>query len=109
MNNPFRRNWNQVLVQAIVANDLPKVERALTSGARIDAPDAQGDCPIHTAVRHNRSTSMIERLVNAGADVLAPGRGGETAVEAALRQENFGLIHLLTTLTAATAASSLVR
>ena len=109
MNNPFRKNWNQLLVQAIVADDLGKLDRALKSGARLDVQDAVGDRPIHTAVRHNRSTTMIERLVNAGADVLAPGRGGETAVEAALRQENFGLTHLLTGLAAATAAGAILR
>ena len=80
---------NQELNQAILAGDLPVIERLIAAGADINFKDSSqyDTTPLHLVVYYCRNDmgvvkdiplAMAERLIAAGADVTATTSEGDT-------------------------------
>lgn len=75
----------QELSNAVLAADIARIKFLVGKGADINARDAQGYAPIHTAAR-NRHPDLIAALADLGADVNAPDGDGMTPlIHAAMR------------------------
>ncbi|MEI9899088.1 MAG: quinoprotein dehydrogenase-associated putative ABC transporter substrate-binding protein [Hyphomicrobium sp.] len=75
----------QELANAVLAADVERIKFLVKKGADIDARDAQGYAPIHTAAR-NRHPELIAALADLGADLNAPDGDGMTPlIHAAMR------------------------
>ena len=66
------------------------VSGCLEMGADVNAPNDEGNTPLHLAASSGSYTApaIIELLADAGADVNALNRGGETPLHAALRSRS---------------------
>lgn len=67
----------QELSNAVLAADLPRIKFLVGKGADINARDAQGYAPIHTAAR-NRHPELVAALADLGADLNAQDSDGMT-------------------------------
>lgn len=75
--------------------DIPAIEAALESGARINGKDRDGKTALMEAIYYEHR-NVVTYLLNAGANVNATGRFGETAlIEAVLAQDTWAIQRLL--------------
>ncbi len=75
----------QELSNAVLATDVERIKFLTKNGADINARDAQGYAPIHTAAR-NRHPELIAALADLGANLNAPDGDGMTPlIHAAMR------------------------
>jgi len=75
----------QELANAVLAADVARIKFLVSKGADINARDAQGYGPVHTAAR-NRHPDLIAALADLGADLNAPDSDGMTPlIHAAMR------------------------
>jgi Ankyrin repeats (3 copies)/Ankyrin repeats (many copies) len=68
--------------------------RLLDAGAKLQAPDDDGDSPLHEAVR-GRSRRAVELLMARGADPRARNRAGQTPVSLAKERKLTAIARLL--------------
>lgn len=71
--------WSDTALHKAAANDLPEICRALVvdCGADVNAVDASGETPAHTAVAANREAALYELLL-LGADIECTDARGLT-------------------------------
>lgn len=86
----------QELSNAVLAADIERIKLLVKKGADINARDAQGYAPMHTAAR-NRHPDLIGRLADLGADInAADGDGMTPLIHAAMRNHVPSVKMLLT-------------
>jgi len=82
------------LIEAIVANDIPRALALIDAGADVNALSADGKTALRTAVRLQQA-ELVDRLLKAGALVNQTGPDGVTALYMAVIKENTELVDLL--------------
>ena len=68
------------LFEAAAEGNLAEVQRLLSEGADVNAPDPSGATPLHAAV-YGRHKDVIRLLVNEGADVNARDNDGDSPAD----------------------------
>jgi len=63
------------------ADEQQFIKVLLERGAKVNAPDASGDTPLHIAVRNKAHEDVVRQLLEAGADVHARNAKGQTPLD----------------------------
>lgn len=82
------------LYRAVHAGDINQLERHLYWGADVNAPDPDGDTPLHVASARGRLI-VARMLLDGGAKINAPNRDGKTPLYVALMKGRTQLADLL--------------
>jgi ankyrin repeat protein len=82
------------LQEAVVDNDLSRVQALIKLKADVNDPGLNGEPPLHRALSLNR-VSIATQLVNAGADVNLPDSGGQLPLHRAVLQGSLVMVQRL--------------
>jgi ankyrin repeat protein len=84
----------QELANAVLAGDVARIKFLIGKGADVNARDAQGYAPMHTAAR-NRHPELVAALADLGADLNAQDGDGMTPLIHAAMRNNVPTVQML--------------
>lgn len=86
---------NEDLFRAIETNSPTALQAAVKAGASVDAPDHEGDYPLHTAVRSDAAAKLVAILIKAKVNVNQPDQNGNSALMIAAANKKAPVVDML--------------